>query len=179
MHVETKQASLATLAVTIQALHVNAKQMTLAVFRQLPQARAYKDDGTLAEGFEYWGLVRYEIKDQGSLWLVAGRDGALYRCDTRHGHMPVEFKRNDLSYARSMLAEYEGKREKARQYSEWKAAGCVGGYMPWVCFTSDDEASLGHWREEIPLRDAAIVQAQTAARSHDVLMALPQLFIAV
>lgn len=36
VEIETKRASLDTMSVTIQALHVSGKQMTLAVFRQLP-----------------------------------------------------------------------------------------------------------------------------------------------
>lgn len=45
MEIETKNASLDTMAVTIQALHVSGKQMTLAVFRQLPSSRAYNKTG--------------------------------------------------------------------------------------------------------------------------------------
>ena len=37
MEIETKNASLDTLAVTILALHVSGKQMTQAVFKQLPE----------------------------------------------------------------------------------------------------------------------------------------------
>jgi hypothetical protein len=72
MIVETKAASIDTMAVTIQALHVSGKQMTLAVFRQLPIMR---------EGAEAvpWGIVRYAIKDEGDLWLVFSDDGRLYR----------------------------------------------------------------------------------------------------
>lgn len=76
--IETQNASIDTLSVTIRSLHVNSKQMTLAVFRQLPVVPVYHDDGTLVP-LERWGLVRYEIKDEGSLWLVASHAGALYR----------------------------------------------------------------------------------------------------
>lgn len=72
MQVETKNASLDTLAVTIQALHVSGKQMTLAVFRQLP-TDVERDDS------ELWGVVRYAIKDEGAVWLVFSHDGALRR----------------------------------------------------------------------------------------------------
>ena len=72
MQVETQNASLSTMAVTIKALHVNGKQMTLAVFRQLEQKKEN-------EKAELWGCVHYEIKDQGSIWLVFSQDGHLYR----------------------------------------------------------------------------------------------------
>ena len=72
MEIETKNASLDTLAVTILALHVSGKQMTLAVFRQLPE-------GVEQQGSELWGTVRYAIKDSGDLWLVFSNDGRLFR----------------------------------------------------------------------------------------------------
>jgi hypothetical protein len=70
--VETKQASLDTLSVTIKALHVAGKQMTLAVFRQLPIMELNNDCSP-------WGTVRYSIKDQGNLWLVHSYNNCLYR----------------------------------------------------------------------------------------------------
>lgn len=81
--IETKAASLDTLSVTIKALHVNSKQMTLAVFRQLPIAEAYKDDGTLNTDLTHWGIVRYNIKDESPSWIVASKDGRLFRCATK------------------------------------------------------------------------------------------------
>lgn len=72
MEIETKTASLETFSVTIRALHVNGKQMTLAVFRQLPVENETPDD-------EKWGIVRYAIKDQGDIWLVFSHEGRLYR----------------------------------------------------------------------------------------------------
>ena len=72
MQIETKNASLDTLAVTIRALHVSGKQMTLAVFRQLPTASE-------REGSSLWGVVRYTIKEEGELWLVFSHEGQLCR----------------------------------------------------------------------------------------------------
>jgi hypothetical protein len=70
--VETKHASLDTLSVTIQALHVHGKQMTLAVFRQLQAGEEQKGD-------VLWGVVRYAIKDEGNIWLVFSHDGRLFK----------------------------------------------------------------------------------------------------
>ena len=70
--VETKQASLDTLSVTIKALHVAGKQMTLAVFRQLPIMELNDDCSP-------WGTVRYSIKDQGNLWFVHSYNNCHYR----------------------------------------------------------------------------------------------------
>ncbi len=78
MEIQTKSASLDTFAVTIQALHVNGKQMTLAVFRQLPEVsildeRHYKDSS-----LKWWGKVNYRVGDS-DRWMVCERDGRLYR----------------------------------------------------------------------------------------------------
>ena len=102
MQVETKSASLDTLAVTIQALHVSGKQMTLAVFRQLPSIRAYNDDGSLLP-LEYWGVVRYSIKDEGELWVICAHGGRLYRCPM-HWHGDSLWRaESDLKHARSCV----------------------------------------------------------------------------
>jgi hypothetical protein len=74
MLVEEKNASLNTLSVIIQALHVQGKQMTLAVFRQLPTMVVDKN-------CSIWGIVRYEIKDSGNLWLVFSFNNCLYRME--------------------------------------------------------------------------------------------------
>lgn len=76
--IETNNASIDTMAVTIRSLHVNSKQMTLAVFRQLPVFNVYHKDGTLTD-VERWGMVRYKIGEDGDLWLVASKEGILYR----------------------------------------------------------------------------------------------------
>ena len=72
MIVETKSASLNTMSVTIQALHVEGKQMTLAVFRQLPIIDVNEDCSV-------WGRVLYSIKDEGDEWFVFSYKNCLYK----------------------------------------------------------------------------------------------------
>lgn len=72
MEIETKNASLDTVSVTIQALHVNGKQMTLAVFRQIPRRKE-----TAAS--TPWGVVSYHIKEEGTKWCVFSENGLLFR----------------------------------------------------------------------------------------------------
>jgi len=105
MIIETKNASLDLMAVTIQALHVSGKQMTLAVFRQLPVAKAYADDGDLAD-LTHWGLVRYNIKDEGDLWLVASHNGILFRCSVESPFRPVFREQRELADAQRELVAY-------------------------------------------------------------------------
>ena len=104
MQVETKNASLDTMAVTIKTLHVSGKQMTLAVFRQLPNAREREDS-------ELWGVVRYTIKDEGDLWLVFSHDGTLRRraLDLRNpwaDRSHLNKLARELAYAEKMWAIY-------------------------------------------------------------------------
>jgi len=74
----TSEASLDTVSVTLEALRVGPRQMTMAVFRQLPIVhvmRAADVDPRLV----FWGKVRYPIKNQGDVWAVVEKDGHLYR----------------------------------------------------------------------------------------------------
>ena len=71
IEVETKNASLDTLAVTILALHVSGKQMTQAVFKQLPE-------GDEKENEPIWGIVRYR-GIYSNIWIIFSSEGTLYR----------------------------------------------------------------------------------------------------
>ena len=68
--IDVKDVSLHTASVTLQAIKVSGKQMTLAVFRQLPEEDSPTSDA------DYWGVVRYEFKDCGP-WLVFSENGVL------------------------------------------------------------------------------------------------------
>jgi len=83
IEIETNQASLDTMAVTIQALHVSKKQMTLAVFRQLPKLEKPEKNVPKIEGIQNWGVVRYSIKDEGEIWIVFSHNGKLFRRELR------------------------------------------------------------------------------------------------
>lgn len=58
--ISATQATIRTASIEIKTLTVRDKQVTLALFRQLPAARLITDQGTLA-GVP-WGIVRYDIK---------------------------------------------------------------------------------------------------------------------
>ena len=171
MEVETKSASLDTLAVTIQALHVSGKQMTLAVFRQLPAAYAYNDDGSMAP-LEYWGIVRYAIKDEGDLWVIAASGGRLYRCRLDWHGDSVWRAEAELRNARSLVAWWKTVDEQKRSvgYStvetpyrapRWNADG------------------LPNLEDDVADSESHLAVSQRAETTRAALSKLPQLFIAV
>lgn len=72
-------AEIKQVAVTINVMSVNKKQMTLSVFRQLERTYSIiQDDGTLDQDFSLWGIVRYAVNDC-HIWVVASRAGSLFR----------------------------------------------------------------------------------------------------
>jgi hypothetical protein len=87
------EAILQTLQVSIKALTVKGKQLTLSVFRQFPVEDAYEVDGGLRQGVAYWGLVRYKIKDQASEWFVLEIEGSLYRASAEKPYEEVHSTR--------------------------------------------------------------------------------------
>src|ERR1700693_3610654 len=124
MEIETKNASLDTMSVTICALHVSGKQMTLAVFRQLPIAEVFLSDGSLAP-LTPWGLVRYDIKNEGAIWLVASLDGRLFRGDVKHNFYSVKLATDSLEHAHDRLADYclweDAAIDYANRYASYEA----------------------------------------------------------
>ena len=180
MEVETKHARLDTLAVTIQALHVNGKQMTLAVFRQLPVISPYNEDGSLAP-MEYWGIVRYRINYLGSVWAVCSTGGRLYRGSIDIGH---EFNMDETIFnakkARTNLQwwhdekNYLSERDTIIRYSMRKNdPRSYGDRVPWSEEQRDGlEKALAYSLDRIE-------SCQRAIATNQALKQLPQLFIAV
>lgn len=173
--IETKSAAIDTLAVTIQALHVNGKQMTLAVFRQLPVIRYLNTDGSLSP-LEYWGLVRYAIKDEDDLWAVCVKDGRLCRAGL--------FVESSLDWYRAELLRREAEDILTwwRTCSAMKDKGAMTFELP-----RGPRGSGWHWTPDgLPKFEANLADKEKhlelclrVKESKERLLQLPQLFIAV
>lgn len=176
MEVQTKHARLDTLAVTIQALHVNGKQMTLAVFRQLPACDLLLNTGELDPSLRAWGIVRYRIADESDLWAVVEKQGMLFRApiftvNQREAERWVKAKQERLASKNNDLAEAEENLIEAQD----------SGYV--TQFHTDKivrkkEAACAAWRELLDAYKQLDYQNK-AAHAMDSLRNLPQLFIAV
>ena len=161
MQVETKNASLDTMAVTIKTLHVSGKQMTLAVFRQLPNAREREDS-------ELWGVVRYAIKGEGDLWLVFSHDGAL-----RRRALDPRSPWADRSHLRKLTSDL------ARAESQW----VILSAHPESDWKTRSERELLSLRESVKVAqeayDEEFSEDAKLCTTERGLAALTQLFIAV
>ena len=176
MEIQTKSASLDTLSVTIQALHVNGKQMTLAVFRQLTKARITNDDGSLAP-MECWGIVRYNIKDEGDLWVVAASGGRLYRC------------RLNIESQIELLSEFRDELRTAIQMVDWwnkckklKVEENAPDYnlpRPPNRAVKWNENSIDGLNHSVDSWRRCIIETERIIKTMNSLLQLPQLFIAV
>lgn len=80
--IESNNVTIEQAIVSINLLQITKKQMTLAVFRQLPKLNDsfdYFKVSNIIENHDRWGIVNYEIKHQGRQHLVINVDGKLYR----------------------------------------------------------------------------------------------------
>jgi len=71
--------SISTATVDIQVMRIGTKQMTLAVFRQLPYRDIFHRSGKLVA--PPWGWVNYDRNGCSAKPFVFSLDGVLYRCD--------------------------------------------------------------------------------------------------
>lgn len=203
------EATLRTLEVTIKSLTVSGKQMTLAVFRQLP-GKSPLAGGSLIQGASYWGVVHYKIKDEGNLWVVFVLGGVLHRgnvwwprrsaigdlemessdldCDIARLKviLAVEQDLEDLKEAtRDRLKEMDWADEKAFDLREKKEAAKDKVMEKWECYNGrrwDGPKGPSSVREIIRTREsrrAEIPRRISETNSMNSLMELPQLFIAV
>lgn len=75
------------LVVTVKAIRLNGKQMTVAVFKQLPSVELCTASGEALSPIRPWGIVRHELKEA-SAWLVLEFQGVLCKAplDTERLH---------------------------------------------------------------------------------------------
>lgn len=195
------EATLSTLKVEIKALTVSGKQMTLAVFRQMPLMNVTQPNGALWANVRYWGIVRYAIKDEGDVWAVIELEGKLYRGRVNHRYSGwySELGTNDITpqvrVARQQaLAAWRA--EEAAEEEKKKNKGLPEYPSPWSKakydeYTEKRDQWEAQWNERITqlkkLTTKAIdareqLDEEYAVRhnlSVDALRQLPQLYIAV
>ena len=220
MEIETRNASIDTMEVTIRALHVSGRMMTLSVFRQLPVREIYLPDGSLDE-MDLWGIVRYDIKEQGSLWVITSKGGILYRCDAGHKHLGVDGAEFYLQRSQDELAGFKQSKTDHAQYEikcqeytrvekelqetnpfkipskfDWQNKECSliasnnqkwmkehlpeRPEMPPFFFSHNrDIKTIKDFEEAVEWAESDLVCAINAAKARGIIMALPQLFLAV
>ena len=73
-----KSVEIKSMTVGIQVMAVNNKQMTLAVFKQLPEKKCFDEQGYSVGN--WWGSVNYPFGDyKNGFWIVFELDGVLYK----------------------------------------------------------------------------------------------------
>ena len=158
IEVETKNASLDTLAVTIMALHVSGKQMTQAVFKQLPE-------GDEKEGEPIWGIVRYK-GIYSNIWIIFSSNGTLYRRE-------LQTKNPSLGFVLSAQRELD---MHDRQYSYNRTETDNPETIKWRLEIAEKRLDLANNLEESQdMYDEDLVTQQNEIA----LSKIQQLFIAV
>ncbi len=161
IEVETKNASLDTLAVTIMALHVSGKQMTQAVFKQLPE-------GDEKEGEPIWGIVRYK-GIYSNIWIIFSSDGTLYRRE-------LQTKNPSLGWVREAQKELDMHDRQYRQDSYNRTETDNPNTIKWRLEIAEKRLDLANNLEESQdMYDEDLVTQQNEIA----LSKMQQLFIAV
>jgi hypothetical protein len=97
-------ASISTATVDIQVMRIGTKQMTLAVFRQLPYRNIFHKSGNLVA--PPWGWVNYDRNGSPSKPFVFSYEGVLYRCDV------------DLAYNSKLVVQPQTQPEEIAAHAE-------------------------------------------------------------
>lgn len=156
---DSKQAYIGTQEVTIQVLRVDGKKMTLQLFRQIPKNQWLDEDARPNEELTPWGRIHYKITDEGTEWLLAERDGKLYRCNIDRpstSDWSVKFHEKYVTDDQDRLAK-------------WKDSPSI---------VASAEASIARHREGVSKATADLAKAKLKDEALSRLEELPQLFIA-
>lgn len=105
--VHTRDVSISTIQVTIKTLTVSGRQMTIALFKQIPEVPIYLPDGTIYDGRELWGLVKHDNRE----WVVYTFDDRLCKWD-------IDKVAADWG---DHIAEYSKLKRGVDEWYEWKA----------------------------------------------------------
>lgn len=175
--VDISDVTLATATVTINVVQIGRKQMTLSVFKQLPENHETDDS-------QLWGIVRYEVKDKHgeseALWLVHSSNGKLFRRAIDIVLDRVFFHAYEESTRRIVQLKKQIEEAKLSIIRDQKY-----GQNHWSI--KESEADIIKWEEEIQLQDKSAkddkkfhdIEVKRSARDRQLLKDLPQLFIAV
>lgn len=74
------KAKIADREVTVQVLRVDAKKMTLQLFRQIPKADWLDEHLAVRTDMVIWGRVDYKIPGEGVYWLLIQVGDELRKC---------------------------------------------------------------------------------------------------
>ena len=190
--IQIEDAKLKTLTVEIKSLVINGKQMTLAVFRQLPEESIFDDEMNL-RGVP-WGLVRYRIDGNNNPHVLWQNDDVLFRYQIRDYPPISTYKINKLqdeirgkieqgkkyliSYNHT-LEEYE-RREVRKYYSEEDRVKDITMVKHNIKAQSDEISTLTDSLLPLNSQESEVLEMiEIYEERLSELLELPQLFIAV
>lgn len=163
---------ISTATVDIQVMRIGTKQMTLAVFRQLPFSEIFCRDGNLLA--PPWGWVNYD-RDYGKPFVFS-HEGILYRA-----RVNLEMEHQLAVRPETQLQEepghYKDEPEKPTWQREWIPTRNVRVPTGAWCVQSSQEYC--DFRKVFALKDDARRYYETRRASVATLEAAPQLFIGV
>lgn len=172
-----QNAEINTASITIRTLQVEGRQVTMGVFRQLPEHDIIDPQGPSLRGVG-WGHVNYQVSGHyrytgRDIHLVWQKGSELRRCLVHETRVKPEFAFRELTSDISVQ-----RIETYRKYAEEKP-----GREHYLTQANEIQATLDHWRAE---RIVALNRHQNELRWIDArnalvapLFDLPQLFIAV
>lgn len=149
--------------VTVMALRIDGKKMTLALFRQIPQADCLTSEHVFDATLKPWGRVAYKIPKEGNEWLLAEREGQLLRCSL------------DLPSLSPWAVEHHS---KGITESEEKLQGTESLGKHGTGLAAIYRSSLERHQQELPKAKAQLAADKARHAALLQLKTLPQLFIA-
>jgi hypothetical protein len=149
---------ISTATVDIQVIRIGTKQMTLAVFRQLPYKTIYRKSGALLA--PPWGWVNYDTEN--GTPFVFSFEGILYRHDVRlyiESHLIVKPEQREERIKDPHWDQAQGRyiSTEWRPTGSWNLIGGDGGGYCLLTFDSEKDAlaHLANRRESLRVLEAA------------------------
>lgn len=164
------EVTISTASVDVQVMRIGAKQMTLAVFRQLQRRDIFDGSGELLT--VPWGWVNYDWESSSKPFVFSHED-VLYRSGVdiaQHGYLGIEPEMLErtgprISTGKWLIRVPENQWYKPDQYGDWITSSRWYDHRR-ISLRFDSESD-------------ARVHLENRLRNLPILEAAPQLFIGV
>jgi len=160
---EERWADVGGREVTVMALRVDGKKMTLQLFRQIPVTDCLTAKHVFDDTLKPWGRVAYKIPHEGNEWLLVEREGQLLRCCL------------DLPSLSEWAIDHHSRGITGAEESLRRAEG-LGKHGTGLA--EIHRSSLERHRQELPKAEAQLEANKARLAALLPLKHLPQLFIA-
>jgi hypothetical protein len=182
------QASVGNRVVTVNAIHVDGKKLTLQFFRQIPKTDWLSSSLEPRQDMKIWGRAYYKIPGEGVEWLLVQIGPDLKRCNIDRPELStlnLNFYQDRHEKAQARVVQLESElvtrqRELDDSVQKGNENLCkilVSSRDRIQAYMDKANADVAHMRTEFEKHQGLLARAKQRAKRFDELVDVEQIYI--